>query len=111
MVSIDYFPMKDDQGKLMNIVAVATDKTKEIQAIESFKEEEQYVAMILKILNNKVQFESFIAEVHSIFEQFKSAYIESEDKLNLDRVRGEHQIAMLMGGRVAEELKIGRAHV
>jgi two-component system chemotaxis sensor kinase CheA len=84
MVSIDYFPMKDDEGKLINVVAVGTDKTKEVQAIESFKEEEQYVAMILKILNNKVQFESFISEVRSIFTQFKAAYNEEEDKLNLE---------------------------
>lgn len=84
MVSIDYFPMKDVDGKLLNIVAVGTDKTKEVLAIESFKEEEKYVAMILKILNNKMQFESFLSEVHSIFDQFKLAYIEEENKINLE---------------------------
>jgi two-component system chemotaxis sensor kinase CheA len=83
-VQIDYYPMRDDSEKIINIVMIVTDKTTEIQATEKAKEKEAYVSMILKILNNKTQFESFISEVESIFEQFNSAYSIAENKIEFD---------------------------
>lgn len=83
-VQIDYFPMRDGNEKISNVVMIATDKTNEIQATEKAKEKEAYVSMILKILNNKSQFESFINEVEEIFEQFKSAYSLEKQSIEFD---------------------------
>jgi two-component system chemotaxis sensor kinase CheA len=69
MLDLHYFPMRNEDDDLKNIVVVATDKTNEIQNRELFKEKEQYVAMILKVLSNKTQFTSFVNEVHSLFAQ------------------------------------------
>jgi two-component system chemotaxis sensor kinase CheA len=83
-VSLNYYPMRDQEEKISNVVMIATDKTKEVQATESAKEKEVYVSMILKILNNKSQFESFIAEVEEIFDQFKNAYSLEKNTIEFD---------------------------
>ncbi len=64
-IELEYFPMRNDDGAIGNIVAVATDKTEEVKAREQFKEKEAYVSMILKMINNKRQFFSFLEEVDS----------------------------------------------
>jgi len=83
-VQLDYYPMRDADEKISNIVLIATDKTNEIQAKENAKEKEAYVSMILKILNNKTQFESFINEVEDIFDQFKEAYSLENNSINFE---------------------------
>lgn len=83
-VQLDYYPMRDSEEKIANIVLIATDKTNEIQAKETAKEKEAYVSMILKILNNKTQFESFINEVEDIFEQFHQAYSIENNTINFE---------------------------
>lgn len=82
-VQIDYYPMRNGD-KIANVVMIATDKTNEIQAIEKAKEKEAYVSMILKILNSKTQFESFINEVEEIFEQFKNAFSVEDKRIEFD---------------------------
>lgn len=83
-VDLKYYPMKDEDDKITNIVAVATDKTKEQISEHNFKKQEAYVEMILKILKNKTSFHSFIQEVNNIFVNFKNCYNEDENTLNLE---------------------------
>lgn len=83
-VQMNYYPMRDDGGKISNLVLIATDKTKEVQAIELSKKNEAHVSMILKILNNKAQFESFVSEVESILDQFNEAYSLEKNKIEFD---------------------------
>lgn len=65
-IGLQYFPMRNEENKVENIVAVATDKTAQIQAQEAFKEQESYVNMVLKLVNNKKQFVSYIEEFKSL---------------------------------------------
>jgi two-component system chemotaxis sensor kinase CheA len=88
-VQMNYYPMKNEEDKLYNIVMVVTDKTSEVQATERAKEREAYVSMILKILNNKIQFSSFLNEVNSIMEQFKNSY-------SIDKRTIEFDLAMIL---------------
>jgi two-component system chemotaxis sensor kinase CheA len=83
-VKLDYYPMRDSDKKISNVVLIATDKTKEVQATDRAIEKEAYVSMILKILNNKTQFEAFITEVESICDQFKKAYSLKEKTIEFD---------------------------
>lgn len=83
-IGLNYYPMRDSDEKIINIVMIATDKTKEVQATETAKEKEAYVSMILKILNNKNQFESFISEVEEIFHQFSKTYSLEENTVDFE---------------------------
>ena len=83
-IQIDYYPMKDEEEKIKSIVTVGTDKTLEIQAIEKKKENDLYVAMIIKILNNKTHFKSFCDEADSILNQFSTVYNQTEDIVHFD---------------------------
>jgi len=83
-IGLNYYPMRDAEEKIINIVMIATDKTTEVQATELAKEKEAYVSMILKILNNKNQFESFISEVEEIFHQFTKTYSIEENKVDFE---------------------------
>jgi two-component system chemotaxis sensor kinase CheA len=88
-VQMNYYPMKNEEDKLYNIVMIVTDKTSEVQATERAKEREAYVSMILKILNNKIQFGSFLNEVNAIMEQFKNSY-------SIDKRTIEFDLAMIL---------------
>lgn len=83
-VQIDYYPMKDDEEKIKSIVTVGTDKTLEIQAVEKKKENDLYVAMIIKILNNKTHFKSFSDEADSILNQFSTVYDREKGIVHFD---------------------------
>ncbi len=81
-VALEYHPMKDEEDNIENIVAVATDKTDEIRAIEAFKEKESYVEMILKLVHSKKQFYSFLDDVKDIIESLRSELGKDEPNLN-----------------------------
>jgi two-component system chemotaxis sensor kinase CheA len=83
-VQIDYYPMKDEEEKIKSIVTVGTDKTLEIQAVEKKKENDLYVAMIIKILNNKTHFKSFCDEADSILNQFSTVYDRNLNVIHFD---------------------------
>jgi two-component system chemotaxis sensor kinase CheA len=83
-VQIDYYPMKDEDSKIKSIVTVGTDKTLEFQAVEKKKENDQYVSMIIKILNNKTHFKSFCDEAESILSQFDSVYDKEKNIVQFD---------------------------
>lgn len=73
-VEINYFPMQNDNNELLNVVAVATDKTDEMIAKESFKKKDEYVSMIMKIIKNKTAFNDLISESQNLLndlEDFK----------------------------------------
>lgn len=65
-IGLQFFPMRNEEQGIENIVTVATDKTNEVKAQEAFKEQEANVKMILKLVNNKKQFLSFIEEFNSL---------------------------------------------
>lgn len=65
-IDLNYYPMRNEDNKIENIVAVATDKTAEVIAQENFKKQESYVKMVLKLTNNKDHFLSFLDEVSKI---------------------------------------------
>lgn len=85
-IALTYFPMAnaDDQEKLDNIVAVATDKTASLISEHNFKKQEAHVQMVLKILRNKSAFANFIEEVNRVFENFKNCYNDDENTINTE---------------------------
>lgn len=60
-VTLEYYPIRDDQEKLASVVVVATDKTAEHQAQMALEEERQYASMVVKYIKNKDQFRRFLS--------------------------------------------------
>ena len=79
-VNLNYYPIRDEAEKLTNVVSVATDVTREIKSQKAFEEKEAYVSMVLKVINNKVQFFSFIKEVQSTLDNIKTEI--NSEKIN-----------------------------
>lgn len=85
-IGLQFFPMRNEDKKVENVVAVATDKTAQIQAQEAFKEQEAYVNMILKLVNNKKQFASYIEEFKSMSKDMVGYITNQENGFNTDGI-------------------------
>ncbi len=81
-ISLDYYPMVDEDEKLENVVVVATDKTTEVEAEERFKEKDAYVSMILNIIKNKKAFYDFLDEMEEMLTNL-SNFDKHEDLSNI----------------------------
>jgi two-component system chemotaxis sensor kinase CheA len=81
VLKIHYHPMRNENNEILNVVAVATDKTDEMRAIEESKKKERYVEMIFKILGGKRQFIDFISEMEDQLRVLDEALSHSEPDL------------------------------
>jgi two-component system chemotaxis sensor kinase CheA len=59
-VTLDFFPMRSEEGIIENVVMVATDKTREFKAQKQIVEEQNYVKLVTKVINDKKNFLRFI---------------------------------------------------
>lgn len=66
-VTLDYFPIRREAGKISDVVVVATDKTAEYEAQKALEVERQYASMIVKYMKNKEQFLQFLLSVRQAF--------------------------------------------
>lgn len=71
-VVLDYFPIRDDQQKVRELVVVATDKTTEYRAQLALEAEKHYAAMIIKYIKNKDQFTQFLGSVKTSMQQLQA---------------------------------------
>lgn len=55
-VTLEFFPMRDDEGKIQNVVMVASDKTNEFKASKEIEAQKNYVRLVTKVLKDKVNF-------------------------------------------------------
>src|SRR3989339_11950 len=78
-IELDYFPMKDEFGKLSGIVTVATDKTEELNAKNSANREHKFAQMIIKVTKNREQFFQFIFDCKKMVEWLTDLF----DKANV----------------------------
>lgn len=60
-ITLEFFPMRNDQEKIDNIVLVATDKTKEFRAAKEIEEQKNYVKLVNKVIKDKNNFLRFIS--------------------------------------------------
>lgn len=88
-IDLKYYPMLSADQKLTNLVAVATDVTRDKIHEHNFEKREVYVQMILKILNNKSAFQSFLNEKDDILGKLQHCYNPDDQSFNF-------QLAMMM---------------
>lgn len=81
-LSIHYYPMRDEEEKISNVVAVVTDKTEEKRAIEQTRKKERYVEMIYKILATKKQFIDFLNESEDFLRSLNDALMENPPNID-----------------------------
>lgn len=62
-VPLEFYPIRTGDGKINEIVVVATDKTSEFEAQKALEAERQFAGMIIKYTKNKDQFLQFLASV------------------------------------------------
>lgn len=78
-VTLEYFPMRNNEGKIENVVLVATDNTKEFKAQKQILEEQNFVKLISKVVKDKKMFNRFV-------EMFESSL---KYELNHAKIKGE----------------------
>ena len=81
VLKLHYHPMRNEENEILNVVAVATDKTDEIRAVEESKKKERYVEMIFKILGGKRQFIDFTGEIDDYLKSLDEAFAQQEPDL------------------------------
>jgi two-component system, chemotaxis family, sensor kinase CheA len=62
-IKLDYFPLRGENNKIVNLVVVATDKTIEYQAQLALEKEKKFAKMVVKMISSKKQFAQFLKSV------------------------------------------------
>lgn len=85
-VDIQYFPMRDDDtDEIINVVAIATDRTNEKINEKELKEQKNRAQMILSVLKNRSLFHHFAAESKKLLDEITTLAMAKE--LNLEQIK------------------------
>lgn len=71
-VALDYNPMLDADGNLRGVVMVATDKTREVEAIRKAENEQSLVRKIVQVARHKDSFRLFITDAEQVLKEMTS---------------------------------------
>lgn len=80
-VTLEFFPMRDEEEKVQNIVMVASDKTKEFKAYKEVEAQQNYVKLVTKVIKDKSNFLRFT----NLFEVSLKEEIEKLNEENIDK--------------------------
>jgi len=70
-ITVEYFPVRDSSQRVMQVVAIATDRTAERNANQRAESEREYAGMILKLVKNRKHFAALVNETKTGFIQLK----------------------------------------
>jgi two-component system chemotaxis sensor kinase CheA len=70
-IVLDYFPIRAE-GKVREVVVVATDKTSEFKVMQQLEHERQQASMVVKFIKNKDQFLQFLLSTKHVLEQLEN---------------------------------------
>ncbi|MCB0415156.1 MAG: PAS domain-containing protein [Bdellovibrionales bacterium] len=68
-ITLEFYPIRDSEEKIQNLVLVATDNTKEYQAEIMANKEKSYSNMIVRLVKNKNQFANFLKSAQERLER------------------------------------------
>jgi two-component system, chemotaxis family, sensor kinase CheA len=86
-VSLEYYPMYDDQQNIHSIVMVGTNKTEEVKAKKLLEEKDSYVNMVTKILSNKKQFLVFYRDFMACMNYLKKINFEKKAGFDKEKIQ------------------------
>ncbi|PIK14831.1 ATP-binding protein [Halobacteriovorax sp. JY17] len=90
-ITLNYYPMRDSQEKVSNVVLVATDKTKEFLANEKVKEQNDYIKFLSSVLSNRKEFNNLVK-----FFKEKFHDIETSSNKNWEEKESKDDLLMLL---------------
>lgn len=85
-ISLKYFPMRDENNEVSNVVVVATDTTKEVSAQNKLKQEREEIQRIVNIIENKEQFVSFMSDFEAM-NKYLTGISSGENKVKVSNVK------------------------
>jgi len=80
-LSLDYAPMRDENGTLEGIVVAATDRTRAKAALKKVEEERQFVEKILRLAKNRTAFRMFLRDARERFRSLGDPEGKSYDEI------------------------------
>lgn len=102
-IFLEYFPiMKVGTEEIISLVLVATDKTAEIEAQKESERQKEYAAMILKLIERKAQFVTFLEKYKEAVAELKSENFDPREAYRiLHTLEGEAGLLNLGDFRLA----------
>ncbi|MBC85948.1 MAG: hypothetical protein CL677_02125, partial [Bdellovibrionaceae bacterium] len=85
-ITLDFFPIRDPDEQVQNIVMVATDKTAEVTANIAMEKEKQHSQMVLKVVRNKEQFSTFLNSIEAKINNIVKFTRRSDEEFNVDEI-------------------------
>lgn len=98
-LSFDYHPLRAENGELQGIVLSATDRTREVEAIEQAAEERRFVEKVVQLARNKPAFTMFVRDGRRILASLSEPTLSDRQQLMRD-------IHTLKGGSASFALKL-----
>ncbi|UYL07664.1 ATP-binding protein [Bdellovibrio sp. SKB1291214] len=95
-ISLEYFPLRNAEGKMDGVVLVASDITKLVEAQEQAVRDRSYANLIINMVQNKNQIGRFVRESESLLSELKSGLKASWE--NADDESLFRQLHTLKGG-------------
>jgi two-component system chemotaxis sensor kinase CheA len=95
-ISLEYFPLRNAEGKMDGVVLVASDITKLVEAQEQAVRDRSYANLIINMVQNKNQIGRFVRESESLLAELKSGLKTSWE--NADDESLFRQLHTLKGG-------------
>ncbi len=95
-IQLEYYPLKNKENVTVGIVVVASDLTQLIEAKNIAESERAHAKMILHLVKNKFQFESFLREAQEILQKLNE--VSQTDPFDAD---GEFRLLHTLKGGAA----------
>lgn len=107
-VTLEYYPIRNDQEQIDNLVVVATDKTIERDAQIALEKEKHFAQMIMRIIQSKDQFAHFLSTVLGTIDECRAlANVTSAEQLNYPELfRKLHTIEGEAGAYSVQDLRL-----
>lgn len=107
-ITLDYYPIRDEQDGITNLVLVATDRTLEHEANIALEKQKKFAQMVVKLIKNKEQFIQFIKSSREIIDDtMKSCQVVSAEAFDYLQVfRKLHTLEGEAGSFSVEPLRL-----
>ncbi len=76
-VTLDYYPIRNEEESISNLVLVATDRTAEFEANLALEREREHARMVIKLVTNKDQFQDFMSSLDKNISETKELLVHS----------------------------------
>jgi len=85
-ISLDYFPLRGDQGQIDGVVVVATDVTSLVEARKQAENEKEYAKLIINMVRSKNEMGRFVRESQSLLKDLRALISGPNEEWNLDAI-------------------------